>query len=86
MRQDGGAFREADLVVRISHTKMSPALVLSCASRFTRYESRSGNGYTEEFTGAGQKQPGQSVHAETRLYGPLEKPRWPRTEVTAVWS
>jgi hypothetical protein len=31
-----------------------------------------GNGCTEEFTGAGQKQPGRSVYAETRLYGSLE--------------
>jgi len=29
-------------------------------------------GDTEEFTGAGQKQPGQSVHAEIRLHGSVE--------------
>lgn len=32
-----------------------------------------GNGYTEDFAGAGQKQPGRSVHTETRLCGPLER-------------
>lgn len=32
-----------------------------------------GNGYTENFTGAGQKQPGRSVYTGTRLCGPLEK-------------
>jgi hypothetical protein len=50
-------------------------------------EFRRGNGCAEDFTGAGQKQPGSRMQTGTWLSGSLEKcVQAARAEAIAVWS
>jgi hypothetical protein len=56
-------------------------------SRRTRYELRRGSICSEDFTGAGQKQPGSWMETGTWLSGSLDKcVQVARAEAIAVWS